>query len=268
MKFTYGYKTKDNVEREGEVCAPSRDDAFRLLKAQGIRPFRVTLAPGVLNRLQSYGKRTYAIVVLAALVIVAAFVIHANKRTIRTIEDAQTSPLPRHQIYGDPALMGELVRSNFAAVFDDPGLRCLAHFAQPGEAVSGKAYSSELGYDVTKALAACIDKPIAFADGEPREYRELKRTVLTMQAELKRYLSVGVGTPERYLRRLVQRQTREADIYYTARRDLENERNPEKWARINASLRAVGLKTIPLLPPEDGVTQKGENTPLTGGGKK
>ena len=246
MRFIYGYKTHDNEMREGEICASSRDAVYRELKQKGIKPFKVVLAPGFGNWLASLGKRTYAIVALSlALTVTLAVIIHFSLFTFHSDVSAQ----PRHQIYGDPALMGEFERTNFAAVFDDPGLRYLAHYAEPGELVGKDVRAGNLGYDVPAALAASVDAPVAFVEGEARECRELKRIILTMQAELKRYLANGIGTPERFMRRLNERQDREAQIYFTAKHDLEKEKSPERWAQINASLRAIGLKAIP--PPAE-----------------
>ena len=245
MKFLYGYKTKSNETREGAIDAPSRDDVYRELKQKGIRPFKVELAPGLANRLRSLGKRTYAIVILSvALVIALVLALHSTLFAFHSAVSAQ----PRHQIYGDPALMDELARGDYAAVFSHPGHRFLAHYAQPGAMPPRTALAAAADPKLPAALRDCQTAPIAFVDGEPREHNELKRIVLSMCEELGRYLANGIGTPERYVRRLNERQNREAQIYFTAKHDLEKETDLAKWERINASLRAIGLKTIP--PPE------------------
>lgn len=265
MKFLYGYKTKDNEMREGVICAPSRNDVYRELKQKGIKPFKVELAPGLLNWLSSLGKRTYAIIVLAALAIAAGVVIRSLSSTIEEIELSGTTPLLRHQIYGDPALMDELERTDYAAVFSNPGHRFLAHYAQPGVMVSQAVHAAGRDPKVVAALKECVTAPIAFVESEPREHNELKRIVLAMCEELGRYLANGIGTPERYIQRLNQRQNREAQIYFTAKNDIEKANDPVRSERINDSLRALGLKTVtpPMRRPENrdenGVTQTGEN---------
>lgn len=65
MKFLYQYKTRENERRDGVIFAPNRDAVYAQLKKQGIRPFCVELAPGLLNTLQRPGKRGYAIIFLA-----------------------------------------------------------------------------------------------------------------------------------------------------------------------------------------------------------
>lgn len=41
MTYKYLYQTKENENREGEIKAHSRDEAYTLLRKQGIRPYRV-----------------------------------------------------------------------------------------------------------------------------------------------------------------------------------------------------------------------------------
>ena len=41
MIYRYLYQTKDNENREGEIKAKSRDEAYTLLRKQGIRPYRI-----------------------------------------------------------------------------------------------------------------------------------------------------------------------------------------------------------------------------------
>ena len=41
MRFTYIYKSSDGIRHEGKVNAPSRDEAFALLRKNGIKPIKV-----------------------------------------------------------------------------------------------------------------------------------------------------------------------------------------------------------------------------------
>ena len=41
MKYKYLYQDKANNNLEGEIDAKNRDEAYRLLRKQGIRPYRV-----------------------------------------------------------------------------------------------------------------------------------------------------------------------------------------------------------------------------------
>ena len=41
MKYRYLYQNRENQNLEGEIVARNRDEAYRLLRKQGIRPYRV-----------------------------------------------------------------------------------------------------------------------------------------------------------------------------------------------------------------------------------
>ena len=41
LKYKYLYQDKSNRNLEGEIVARNRDEAYRLLRKQGIRPYRV-----------------------------------------------------------------------------------------------------------------------------------------------------------------------------------------------------------------------------------
>ena len=41
LKYKYLYQDRENHNLEGEVVARNRDEAYRLLRKQGIRPYRV-----------------------------------------------------------------------------------------------------------------------------------------------------------------------------------------------------------------------------------
>ena len=41
MKYKYLYQDRENNNLEGEIVAKDRDEAYKLLRKQGIRPYRV-----------------------------------------------------------------------------------------------------------------------------------------------------------------------------------------------------------------------------------
>ena len=41
MKYKYLYQDRKNNNLEGEIVAKNRDEAYKLLRQQGIRPYRV-----------------------------------------------------------------------------------------------------------------------------------------------------------------------------------------------------------------------------------
>lgn len=242
MKYHYAYRDKNNERHDDVIVAASTDDAFKKLRAQGLRPFFVELAPGAWNRLQSFGKRGLALAVLVVVVVTAAFVIVAQKREMTEAALSAVAPMARHQIYGDPVLMEDLERTDFADVFAHLGERVLARYAQPGHATlrALKPDSAE-----AESLRTCLDSPIDISESDSREVQELKRVVLGMKDELRAYLADGVGTPETYLRRLVERLREEIAIRSRVETELQGEKDPNAINKANAQLRALGLRPIP-----------------------
>lgn len=240
MKFVYQYRTSDNIQMSGTVCAASKDAAYLVLKSQGIRPSRVEEAPGFFNKLIGKGKRWLAIALLSAFAGAAIVMIMRMKHEASVVVQASVSPMPRHYIYGDMALMEKLAKDDFKTVFANPGDRFLAHYAQPG--VSSAYVRKE---DATNLLGVA-ESSVVIATDDSREISELKRIVLWMRNEMADYLADGVGTVELYARRLDERQRREAQIYQLARVELENETNMSVWEARNDALRKLGICTIPL----------------------
>ena len=262
MKFSYEYKTSDNEKHDGVIAASSKDEVYRQLKAKGIHPFNVVLAPGLFNRVQSLGKRGLAIVVLCALCLVlCAVLIRTAHQAQSTMHEAQTAD--RHQIYGDPAIMEEMLSTGFADVFSHPGERYLAYFAQPGREVSVPPDLTRLIAQSTKhqapgtkhqapgtrhkaqgtILSSCLTNVITFAEADPREVLELKRIVNGMKGEMRDYLEEGSAAD--YVRELWDRQREEQMIYRRVLNELEGSGDPNLLAERNKTLRELGLPAIP-----------------------
>ena len=235
MKFVYQYRTSDNLQHEGIVNAASKEAAYQLLKAQGIRPGRVTEAPGFANWLFGKGKRWLAIVFLAAafLFMLSLYFSAADARR----DDAEE----RAQIYGDPVVLEEATRNGWAAVFSDPGERLLAAHAVPGERCACKAMTNLS--EVVSALLAGRSRRVEVREGELREIVQMKRMVNHLKDELNGYLSAG-GTVEQYLRRLCIRQMAERGIYESTRAEILRASDPEVWKVKNQHLRAMGLPMV------------------------
>ena len=254
MKFLYEYRTSDNVRHTGEIKAPDREAAFVALKKQGIRPGRMVPAPGILNFFSGRYKYWFVIVLL---VIGVVLLLTRSNSQVKAIEEAEQeikdykesseSPMPRHQIYGEPALMASLSRDSYKTIFNTKGDCYLAFFAQPGVPHPFKTVGWE--QEVAEALKTIEENQIEFLEEDPREIRELKRIVLGMRHELKEYLSYKGGSELTYVRRLDERQKKEFQIYNLARMELMKESDLSKWEARNESLRAVGLKTI--VPDEE-----------------
>lgn len=238
MKFIYEYRTRDNVKHSGVLNAYDRDSAYAALKAQGVNPSRMVEAPGFFNKLFGKGKRWVVIGTLSVAVVGTTMTtIHWRK-----VAESDMGPMHRHQIYGDPVLMDELSRNGYVSVFEAEGDRFLARFAQPGVYVT--PLEKQERQVVAGALARLRDAKSVTVDGGPREVRELKRIVMWIRNELAQYLENGVGTCDTYIKRLYERQNREVMIYNRAVHQLEKSGDEAEFARVNESLRKLGLRTV------------------------
>ena len=80
MRFTYYYKTSDNVRHEAEISAPSRDEAFAALRDRGIRPIKVVAADSQRDGSASRGggRRIVAYALSVAFALLAADVLQGE----------------------------------------------------------------------------------------------------------------------------------------------------------------------------------------------
>ena len=253
MKYTYAYKTSDGIRHEDSLDAERRDDVFAVLRGRGIRPIKVVAGDGSKANGEARGVRWRVVAALVALAAVGAELAYlGGTRTGAAAARSGALSAPRHQIYGDPAVMREFERGEFGAALVRDGDRLLARFAQPGKIMAngdagvgmrrGAMPDAFAAYAETE-IDASRDIPIAELDG--REVRELKQIVNGMREEMREYLANGKGTPRSYWRRLNERTAQETRIYDRTRRELERESSAEVWERKNDALRRLGLRTIP-----------------------
>lgn len=81
-QWTYSWASSDGLRHEGEVLAPSKDDAYAQLRKQGIRPIRVTerIVPVVRKGFKGLRKRDIVCIVVVALTIATIAWIVASQR--------------------------------------------------------------------------------------------------------------------------------------------------------------------------------------------
>jgi len=263
MKYTYAYKTPDGVRHEDSMTASSREEVFSALRAKGIKAIKVVAADGSKANGEVRGLRKRAVVALVALAAAVAGVVswwwaaRAGRASHQTAATSAAAPVatnssPRHQIYGDPAVMEAFERGDFGDAMPRAGDRLLAVFAQPGRYMCPRGADprrletrTEAAFEAYARGELAAEKDIEIADADSREVRELKQIVNGMREEMREYLANGNGTPRSYWRRLNERTTSEIQIYERTRRELENEKSPEVWDEKNAALRRLGLRTIP-----------------------
>ncbi len=239
MKFVYQFRTRDNVLHSGVIRAVDKEAAFAELRAQGIKPSRMDDAPGFFNKLFGKGKRW---IVIALLIVAVVSLVLALRRKAQPIvvggELGESSQ--RHQIYGDPAVIDDMVSDGFSSVFPNTAERYLAAYAMPGSEVS-----QTVRLRSPEELGSCLTNKIVFLADDTREVGELKAIVNGIKDELREYLSDGVGTCASFIRRLEERQDEERLIYRRVKNELDANPDPRVWEDRNRSLREMGIRTIP-----------------------
>ena len=252
MRYIYEYKTKENEQRSGEFCAASRDDVYRELRKQGIKPYKVYLAPGLLNRIQSYGKRTAAILVLGAgCLVLGAFYLRTSKDLTDLSSDYTSlsdkfENTTRRQVIGDTAVIEKGIRTGWADVFPEEGERFLASFAIPG-VPAGQRNTTE------EEIKAALSRRIEPSESDGIEARQIKSMVEGMKEELRNFLQNG-GTIKVFGNCLVERQETELGYYNRTKGELETMKNsgmdPKAlealWEKRNNELRQMGVKLVPM----------------------
>ena len=255
MKYTYAYKTSDGVRHEDSMNAASREEVFSELRKRGIKAIKVVAADGskANGEVRGVRKRIVAVLVLLAAVSVGIAAYFGGSRTAAVQASDPAVMSPRHQIYGDPAIVEPLERGDFKAALPREGDRLLAVFAQPGKLMCAKGANPRiLSPDAAGTFAAyaknelAAGTDIAISADDPREIRELKQIVNGMRDEMRAYLANGNGTPRLFWRRLNERTLEELRIYDRTKRELENEKSSEVWEQKNEALRGLGLRTIPF----------------------
>ena len=256
MKYTYAYKTPDGVRHEAAMEASSREEVFERLRKDGIKAIKVVAADGskANGEIRSKGRAAFVAAAVVTVLVAGTAAYMGGARLLRP-EPAAAAPdtaSPRHQIYGDPAIMAEFERGDFTKAFPRMGDRLLAWFAQPGRLMcpsgADPRYVTESTYALFEQFAAnelSLDADVPVDQGDSRELRELKMIVNGMRQEMREYLANGNGTPRSYWRRLNERTLREMQIYERARRELEKEVSEDVREQKNEELRHIGLRTIP-----------------------
>ena len=254
MKFIYAYKTSDGVRHEDSMNASSREEVFTSLRARGIKAIKVTASDGSKANGEVRGLRKRAVFALVALAAVVAGVVAylGGERTGAATAANSAMSAPRHQIYGDPAVVSILERGDFADALPREGDRLLAVFAQPGKLMCAKGsnprrLSAELAaaFEQYAKEELAMQNDLVLDSAASREVTELRQIVNGMRTEMREYLANGNGTPRSFWRRLNERTEQEIQIYERTRRELEKETSEEVWEQKNDALRRLGLRTIP-----------------------
>ena len=185
-EWRYSYRSSDNKPLEGLVRARSRDAAFAALKARGIKPVRVELAPGFVNRLRSLGRRWLAIVILAGLTALLAAVNFSLRREAEAVvlsARSRAEALPRQRIPGIPPDLA----IRLPAIFTHESERFLALCAEPG-IIPDKCGLPMPGLG---DLEQSLSHEIVLDEGDEEWVSTLKRVVIGMKDDAALLLKKG-----------------------------------------------------------------------------
>lgn len=267
MKFIYEYRTSDNVRHSGIVDAPNREAAFVLLKDRGIKPGRVTEAPGFFNKLFGRGKRWLVIAGLGVgCCVLGVFWVNTREAVQTADADLRAAraearelaftfeDTTRRQVIGDVAVIEKGIATGWEDVFPHEGERFLASFAIPGVPAGLRNTSEE---EIRLALA----RKVSPVEGDSLEARQIKSIVEGMKDELREFIAGGRHSIVEYGRRLVERQEQElsyynracAEVDAAAKSNLPYKEILELWEKHNSQLRQLGVRLVRM--PEEPLAQ-------------
>lgn len=108
-QWTYSWTSSDGLRHEGELYAPSKDDAYAELRKQGIRAIRVTerIVPVVRKGLKGLRKRDIAAIAVCAVLLVGVAWLVASRRSGRPVQKVTVSAV--ENMVKDPAMRKELL---------------------------------------------------------------------------------------------------------------------------------------------------------------
>ena len=259
MRFLYEYKTRENERRSGEITASSRSAVYTELKKQGIKPYKVELAPGFGNWIQSLGKRTGVIAVLAIGVVGLGYLWRGSKdeaaeyKDLAAVNEDKAAVFDdkfdnktRRQVIGDTAIIEKGIRTGWAEVFPDEGERFLASFAIPG-VPAGQRNTTE------EEIKAALSRRIASKESDSIEERQIKSMVEGMKDELREFMRQG-GSIKEFGSCLVERQEAELGYYNRTKSELETMKTSGMdakalealWEKRNNELRQMGIKLVQM----------------------
>ena len=259
MKFLYEYKTRENERRSGEIAAPSRPAVYAELKKQGIKPYKVELAPGFWNWVQSLGKRTAAIALLVVAVVGVCFLWRGTREEAEEYKDLAAANedkaavyndkfenKTRRQVIGDTAIIEKGIRNGWADIFPEEGERFLASFAIPG-VPAGQRNTTE------EEIKAALGRQVPPTESDSIEARQIKSMVEGMKDELREFMANG-GSIKEFGSCLVERQEAELGYYNRTKGELETMKTSGMdakqlealWEKRNNELRQMGIKLVAL----------------------
>ncbi|MBR1871055.1 MAG: hypothetical protein IJ802_04445 [Kiritimatiellae bacterium] len=251
MLFSYSYRTSNGEKHEGSVKARSKERAYALLNAKGIRPIRVEPVPLTpaqkLVRMLAWccGAAAVcagaaAIVVFSALMgrksapqnVVAVVEVEAGKTNIVASSEIAVPEKTNAGVSSEVLAIsnGKVRRGRIAKPLARQSIRgdrarldkaLPGLFAHPAETFLAafaepgrKATATNATEEILADFAVAVKEPILVYEDELTECVDLKRIVAGMKREAAEFLAAG-GTAAEYVDELAKRQ--EEGVAYRAK---------------------------------------------------
>lgn len=243
MKYHYFYQDKTNTSLEGWLEARDRNDAYKRLRSQGIKPYKL-----IGNNPIAWKRWTAIAVLTVACVGFAIYAYHARKAVVEVL--TEISELDRMQLYGDASIIQKISACGWRGTFEDDGDAWLARHAIPGQLCDCAGLASK-----TNELSVVR---LVISDDDSSELKKMKQMINGMKHELDDYLRGG-GTMLDYMKLCDERIQKEIQFVKRAKvrfemirkryRQVSNPQFVDEWEKVNDNLRALGLPTE--IVPED-----------------
>jgi hypothetical protein len=220
MKYTYEYKTSDEVRHEALMNAASREEVFTALRAKGIKAIKEIAADGSKANGEVRDVRKCVVSILLALIAlgvdICAYLGGAHLGVSPVSGTTLQTDQSRRQIIGDTAIIEKRIMSGRSDVFDLEGERFLASIPISG-VKAGQRNTSE------KEFTTALQSQREFNSDNSPEVRQIKAMAEGIKKEARRYLAAG-GSAVKYGKRLTEYQDIEIVIYNRIKADLEKTR--------------------------------------------
>lgn len=234
MRYEYFYQNSKNENLKGEIKAPSRAEAYALLRKRGIRPYRLIGDDPLPWRPVVFGILLFGVGVAFAV----------GWMWLRGSGD-RGGVIERRQLGGDRTVVFEGIRDSWRKVFDSPLDRCLAAYAQPGTKVNPPL----LTVDEIELFPEELRKPYQpKTDGIGEETRVLVGIVAGMRKDMRAKLAEGMSVAD-YIKFLDERQHSETEYRLLAEKSVEEAPQVYRykvWKSVNARLNERGIETLEI----------------------
>ena len=248
--WVYTWMSSDGLRHEGEMASPDKDTVYAELRKRGIRAIRVTerITPVVRKGFSGLRKRDWSLIVCGVVIIVLGALFFAirfnNKGSTSSVQTSQgsrqtVSSVAVQLAQSRPRRFIQLPKdTDFLKVFRYPHECYLAYYAMPGVVLSN---APEMNEELVQDFYDNLGAGIVITESDDAAIAELKRIVMGMKDDAKKYLGVPGGI-EKLSLWLEERQTMEKS--YRDQFINRVKRGEMQKSDANDMFNAMGLETF------------------------